>query len=41
MSTQARTKAFWKKDAFWFVALPTGLVAALFLLAILTRALGQ
>ena len=41
MSTQARTKAFWKNDAFWFVALPTSLVAALFLLAMLAWELCQ
>ena len=41
MSTRARTRAFWKDDAFWFVALPTSLVAVVFLLAMLARALGQ
>lgn len=34
--TSAR-KPFWKHDAFWFVGLPTGLVALVFLLAIIVR----
>ena len=34
-------KPFWKSDAFWIVLLPTSLVAAVFLLGMITKALGQ
>ena len=41
MSMVARKKPFWKVDAFWFVGMPTMLVAAAFLVALLAKALGQ
>jgi hypothetical protein len=41
MGTVARKKAFWKADAFWFVGLPTLLIAAVFLVAFLATAFGR
>ncbi len=41
MSTVTRKKAFWRNDAFWFVGMPTILVAVVFLLGVITRVLGQ
>jgi hypothetical protein len=41
MTTVARSRPFWKKDAFWFVGMPTMLVAVAFLLALIAKALGQ
>jgi len=41
--TGKRTRAIkpvWKTDAFWFVGLPTSLVALVFLLALIAQALG-
>lgn len=34
-------KPFWKKDAFWFVGMPTTLVGLVFLLAMIAQAVGQ
>ena len=34
-------KPFWKSDAFWIVVLPTSLVAVVFVLAMVAKALGQ
>ena len=34
-------RPFWRNNAFWIVVLPTGLVAAVFLLGMITKALGQ
>ncbi len=34
-------KPFWKDDAFWIVLLPTSLVAVVFLLGMIAKALGQ
>ena len=33
-------KPFWKNDAFWIVLMPTSLVAIVFLLGMVTKALG-
>jgi len=33
-------KPVWKTDAFWFVGLPTSLVAFVFVLAMIAQALG-
>jgi hypothetical protein len=41
MGKVARKKPFWKTNAFWFVGMPTSLVAVAFLLAFAARALGQ
>ena len=48
MSTFASTgkraptiKPFWKNNAFWFVVMPTSLVAVVFLLGMITKALGH
>ena len=35
------TKPIWKNDAFWIVLMPTSLVAVVFLLGMITNALGQ
>jgi len=40
MGTVARKKPFWKADAFWFVGMPTFLVALVFLVAFIARAFG-
>lgn len=34
-------KPFWKNDAFWIVLMPTSLVAVVFLLGMITEALGH
>lgn len=34
-------KAFWRNNAFWFVVLPTSLVALVFVLGMITKAVGQ
>jgi len=34
------TKPVWKTNAFWFVGLPTSLVAFVFVLAMIAQALG-
>ena len=34
-------KPFWEKNAFWFVGLPTTLVAFVFLLGMVSNAIGQ
>ena len=34
-------KPFWEKNAFWFVALPTSLVAFVFLLGMVSEAFGR
>ncbi len=48
MSTSARSgkrapasKTFWRNNGFWFVVMPTGLVALVFLLGMITKAVGQ
>jgi len=33
-------KPFWEKNAFWFVALPTSLVAFVFFLGMISSAIG-
>ena len=33
-------KAFWKNNAFWIVLMPTSLVALVFILGMLTTAVG-
>ncbi|MGB3427252.1 MAG: hypothetical protein WBA53_03665 [Burkholderiaceae bacterium] len=33
-------KPFWKNDAFWIVMVPTSLVAVVFLLGMISNALG-
>jgi hypothetical protein len=33
-------KPFWKNDAFWIVMMPTSLVAVVFLLGMISNALG-
>ena len=35
------TKPFWKDDAFWIVLMPTSLVAVVFLLGMIAKALGS
>jgi len=34
-------KAFWKNNVFWFVVMPTSLVALVFVLGMITKAIGQ
>ena len=34
-------KAFWRNNAFWFVVMPTSLVALVFVLGMITKAMGQ
>ena len=34
-------KPFWETNAFWFVGMPTSLVALVFLLGMIAQALGQ
>lgn len=34
-------KPFWETNAFWFVVMPTSLVAVVFLLGMIANALGQ
>jgi len=34
-------KPFWETNAFWFVGMPTTLVALVFLLGMIAQALGQ
>jgi len=34
-------KAFWKNNAFWFVVMPTSLVALVFVLGMIVKAVGQ
>ena len=34
-------KPFWETNAFWFVGMPTSLVALVVLLAMIAQALGQ
>jgi hypothetical protein len=34
-------KAFWRNNAFWFVVMPTSLVALVFVLGMITKAIGQ
>jgi len=41
MSAVERKRPFWKHDAFWFVGMPTALIAVVFLVALIARALGQ
>jgi hypothetical protein len=41
MSTVARTKPFWKTDAFWLVVMPTALVAIPMCFALIAKALGH
>jgi len=33
-------KAFWRNNAFWVVVMPTSLVALVFILAMITQAVG-
>lgn len=40
MSAVARKKPFWKTDAFWFVGMPTILIAVVFLLAAIAKVAG-
>jgi hypothetical protein len=40
MTVSAVRKVFWKKDGFWFVVMPTSLVALVFLFAMVARASG-
>ncbi len=40
MSTVAGGKPFWKRDAFWFVGVPTILIVVVFLGAVITRLVG-
>ena len=35
------SKAFWKNNAFWFVVMPTSLVALVFIVGMITKAIGQ
>jgi hypothetical protein len=35
------TRPFWETNAFWFVGMPTSLVALVFLLAMIAQALSQ
>lgn len=42
VSRRARAmRPFWRNNAFWIVVMPTSLVALVFLLAMITRALGH
>jgi len=41
MSGLGRKRAFWKNNAFWIVGMPTILVAVVFLMAMIARALGH
>jgi len=41
MGTVARRKPFWKADAFWFVGMPTILIAVIFLGAFIATAFGH
>ena len=34
-------KPFWETNAFWFVGMPTSLVALVFLLGMIAQAVGQ
>ncbi len=34
-------KPFWEKNSFWFVGMPTSLVALVFLLGMIAELLGQ
>ena len=34
-------KAFWRNNAFWIVVMPTSLVAFVFVLGMITKAMGQ
>ena len=34
------SKAFWRNNAFWFVVMPTSLVALVFFLGMITKAVG-
>jgi hypothetical protein len=34
-------KAFWRNNAFWLVVMPTSLVALVFVLGMITKAMGQ
>ena len=34
-------KTFWRNNAFWFVVMPTSLVALVFVLGMITKAMGQ
>jgi hypothetical protein len=34
------TRAFWRNNAFWVVVMPTSLVALVFILAMITQAVG-
>jgi hypothetical protein len=34
-------RAFWKNNAFWFVVMPTSLVALVFVLGMIVKAVGQ
>lgn len=34
-------KNFWRNNGFWFVVMPTGLVALVFIVGMITKALGQ
>jgi hypothetical protein len=38
---RAIIRPFWKNNAFWIVVMPTSLVAAVFLLGMITEAFGQ
>jgi hypothetical protein len=40
MSAFAGEKAFWKNNAFWVVVMPTSLVAFVFLMGMISAALG-
>lgn len=40
MPTIARGKAFWRNNAFWMVVMPTTLVAIVFVVAMVAKALG-
>lgn len=41
MTAFAVRKAFWRNNAFWIVVLPTSLVGAVFLLAMIAGLLGS
>ncbi len=34
-------KTFWRNNAFWFVVMPTILVALVFIVGMITKAIGQ
>lgn len=40
MTASVVRKIFWKRDGFWFVVMPTSLVALVFAFAMVARASG-